>query len=414
MLSNIARLSRTYRQTRKQIKTGIEPCFKSFIRKTIKNVKYYKLSERYNKEIEKIPILRKNDIIGKEEQFIAAKTIKPLLNKFSTGGTSGVSMNMYRSYRDIFREWAFVDHAFSLIGNNLKIAVLRGNKPKVGFSEYKNGKLILSSYAITVESIHVYVQALKEYKVNCIHAYPSSLMIFCKCIESNNLESELSGLKGILCSSEIFSMDDKRYVKSIFPNTKIIDLYGQNEHVAFAIAQDFGPYHFYKSYGKTEFVERDELSQIEETLKIKEIVSTGFINRAMPFLRYGTEDFVEIDKNDNVISIIGRSQDYIYDFNKEKLPCIVHTRPKTLKNVISFQYLQEKYGKVIFQVVVNSEFGEKDTLDIVQDFKGTFNDRIEAEVKICKTLQRTKRGKLIRLIQTIKNEKNENSRTPNK
>ncbi|RZT96489.1 phenylacetate-coenzyme A ligase PaaK-like adenylate-forming protein [Ancylomarina subtilis] len=385
-----------YKRTYRNILNFDESHLDTYFGKFKEDVEFYKKYKQDN--LLDCPILRKDEVLNNENLFLSKKYLKFTLLKSSTGGTSGKSLNLYRSYKDVIREMSYVDYAFSLIGNDLNVAVLRGVRPKNGLSSFINNKLILSSYDLTADTIQEYLTSIKKYNINCLHAYPSSLLIFLRIVVELRLEKELSGIKGILTSSEIFSIEDKIFVKSVLPDCELIDLYGQNEHVAFAISVNLGKYKFYNSYGYTEFIpiERDA-----DGNQIAEIVSTGFINDAMPFIRYGTEDYIVLDDSGMVVSILGRSQDYVYDFDRQRIPCTVLTRPKTLENVLSFQFFQEKYGVVEFHVTVNSSFGEDDIQNIILDFKNTFGERISAIVKVCPNLPRTKRGKLKRLIQNI-------------
>lgn len=398
-LKTILRYLPLYRKTL----SDIETCENNLLRKHLvnieKHVKFYKDKRFSEMKFESIPILRKSDISGNEEAFVSKKYPYFLLKKSSTGGTTGVSLNIFKSYKDIVKELAFVDHAFSLIGDNLKIAVLRGNKPARGISSKKSKSLILSSYDLSEDTIDEYIKVINDCSINCIHAYPSSILIFLKLVESKKLLHKLQNIKGILTSSEVLTMADKVYIKKVLPRIRLIDLYGQNEHVAFAISSDLEPYKFYQCYGYTEFIRADKHYKGKEVF---EIVSTGFNNDAMPLVRYGTEDFVEIDSSGEVISIIGRKQEYVYDLNGEMLPCMILTRPNTLKNVLAFQFFQEKQGVMDFRIVVNTKFNKNDIQELVIDSKTTYNDRLNVNIVVVDALERTKAGKLKRLIQKIK------------
>jgi phenylacetate-CoA ligase len=397
-VKTILRLMPLYRKTLSNISCADEGNLFKHLKDIENDVHYYRDKCLSTTAFEDIPILRKADISGHENEFVSNKYPSYLLKKSSTGGTSGISLNIYKSYKDIVKELAFVDYAFALIDNNLKLAVLRGNKPSKGIYSKRNGSLILSSYDLSEDTIDLYVKAINDNAINCIHAYPSSILIFLKLVENKNLTSKLNGLKGILTSSEVITKQDKIYIKNVLPSIRLIDLYGQNEHVAFATSLDLEPYQFYYNYGYTEFIPADDIYKEE---KVYEIVSTGFNNDAMPLVRYGTEDFVEINDNGDVISIRGRQQEYIYDYNSEMLPCMILTRPHTLKNVLSFQFFQEKYGEVEFRLVVNSKFNDIDRKELLIDCKSTYNNRLKVKLVVVDSLIRTKAGKVKRLIQKI-------------
>lgn len=369
----------------------------------INNVPYYrnryksKPSIRYSD----LPILRKKDIINCETELLSDKYNPKFLSKKSTGGTSGISLNIYRSIRDAKMETAFVDYAFSLIDSpkNLKIGILRGNKPKKGLFEKQFDQYIMSSYDLSSSNIKKYIHYIEKNGINCLSVYPTAITIFCKHLKYIKNEIRLPELKGILSSSEILSEDSKQLIKEVFPKAKLIDLYGQNEHIAFALSVDGGHYKFYKQYGYTEFIDTGQI--LPNGNKICEIVSTGFLNKAMPLLRYGTDDYVELNEANEIVSIIGRTQDFLVNTENELVPCMVLTRDKTLENVINFQYYQDTVGDVIFRVVVNNHFSEVDEKMILQDIENTFAGKIRGFVSVVESIEKTKAGKQKRLIQML-------------
>lgn len=393
---NLLRLTSLYKVTFRDIGKLEYNYLKSNLMRIKEVIPFYK--NLSIDSIEYLDILRKDDIVGREDLFKNKNIYKFLLLKTSTGGTSGKSLNLYRSIVDVIKETAFVDYAFKLIDNDLRICVIRGTIPKKGIYQLKYNKLILSSYELKESNIKEYIYLLKKYKINCIHAYPSSILIFLRYVKNLNLQHDLNNLKGIVTSSEILSMEDKKFIKSLIPNVRLIDIYGQNEHVAFAFSIDLEPYHFFKEYGFTEFI---PVSKLINGNTVSEIVSTGYNNTGMSFVRYGTEDYVEIDNKGNILSIIGRSQDYLYDFNMQKLPSTISNQPSTLKNVISFQFYQNTCGNVDFRIEVNNSFCEHDVNAILADFKTTYGDRINVNIIVVDKLSRTKMGKLKRLIQKI-------------
>lgn len=372
------------------------------IKQQIESIPYYRNSAPYLKDgiqaITEYPMLDKSDIVGMEEDFVSGKYCTKLLHKVSTGGTSGKSLNIYKSIRDVIKEEAFMSYAFSLIGKNLKIGFLRGNMPTKGICEQRFGCLLLSSYNLSKSNVRQYVEAIKKFKIDCLYVYPSSMRIFCKYLRELSGSIALPDLRGILSSSEILSLEDKALILDTFPNITLIDQYGQNEHVAFAISINMGHYKFYKNYSFVEFI--DTGIKLGHN-KIAEIIGTNLFSRAMPLIRYRTEDFVEIDNDGNICSIIGRTQDFIVNKNHEIVPCIVATRDATLQNVVSFQYYQEEPGKLVFRVMVDDNFSSHDESGILEDMDNCFHRLIDVKVDIVTQMEKTKAGKQRRLIQKL-------------
>jgi phenylacetate-CoA ligase len=121
----------------------------------------------------------------------------------------------------------------------------------------------------------------------------------------------------------------------------------------------------------------------------------------MPFIRYGTDDYVEIDNEGNIIGIIGRSSDFIINKNQNIVPCIVLTRNESKKNVINFQFYQDTPGILEYRAVVSSQFTEKEREMLVNDLTNSFDNKMACKVVVVSSIERTKIGKQKRLIQKL-------------
>lgn len=367
----------------------------------LRKVPYYNGKKEYihSKSLTDFPFLDKNDIIGNEELFISKDKDKKYLVKISTGGTTGKSLNFYKTVNDIIKEEAYLDYVFSYIGKDLKIGVLRGNRPKKGLYEYKYNTLLLSSYDLSLDNVRKYLFLINKYKINCLHVYPTSIQILIKYINLLKNEIEIPKIKGVISSSEIMSVELKQQILNTFKGVTLIDLYGQNEHVAFAFSINMGYYTFLDSYSHVEYI---ETNQFINNNRICEIIGTNTNNLAMPLIRYRTDDFVELDKENNIVSILGRSSDFIVNMKNEVIPCIVVTRDKTLENVITFQYYQEKVGELTFYIVVNEKFSLTDEKNILDDFNNCFNGLMHVRIVCVESIDKTSNGKQKRLIQMLK------------
>jgi len=393
-----------YRKTTKSIlqQESNNSLLKEHIYKYIEEVPYYHKHKSIIKDsfdIKELPILRKPDIQGHETEFVSTKVNKHLVFKEKTGGSTGWSLTLFRSFQDVTKSSAYVDYMFSLIGKNLRIAVLRGNKPKEGIYEcISSKKIILSSYSLSPESLETYLDILRKYRISCIHAYPSSISILARLVRNKYGTIQLPDLKGILTSSEIFSREEKLLVSEVFPDVKLVDLYGMSERCCCAYSIGLGHYHFIQDYGYTEFIDTGEKNGDNN---IAEIVATSIMNTTMPFIRYGTDDYVEIDKNGNIIAIIGRSSDFVINNNNDIVPCIIIARNESKKNVLNFQYYQDSPGQLVYKVVVNNKFTQEEKKMLEDDLTNSFDNKMTCKVVVVSSIERTKIGKQKRLIQKL-------------
>ena len=364
-----------YRKTRASINECSCTSLTDFLTKAVANVPYYhshcSLKER-EISLSDFPIIRKDDIQGNEDLFVSKHYFKFFLTPYETGGSTGKSLSLYYSKSALIKKNAFYDYALSLIGDNLNIAMLRGVMPKQGalFEQVKRNYHIMSSYLLTSETIDEYLNYLRIHKISCLHVYPSTISIMARLIKNKYGIADLPELKGILSSSEILSLLEKKLIREVFGNIKIVDFYSQNELACCAISVNEGMYSFFNSFGHVEFVD--------------------------------TGEYVEVDKNNNVVSIIGRTSDFVYNKKGESAPCIINTRTVSMKNVTNFQYYQPCIGTLVFKVIVTDEFSDSDRQNLLDDMNMSFNGLMDCSVEVVVNIERTKRGKQLRLIQDVK------------
>lgn len=375
----------------------------SSILAAINNVPYYKRYEQlYHSlsDFKELPIIRKADIMGREKEFVSKKACKLLLQKKETGGSTGLSLELFYSHLSIINKVAFSDFLFSRCGKSKNIATLRGNRPKEDkiIEVIDSSSIILSSYKLNKENLDVYIDALNRYKIDCLHVYPSSLSVFARLLKQRKEKISLPYLKKVIASSEIFSKEDKCFVKELFPDVHIIDFYGHNELACAAISIDNTPYRFIPAYGYVEFIETGEFTP--QGNRIAEIVATSILNSDMPFIRYATDDYVELDKEGNPISIIGRTSDFIVNKKGQIQPCIISTRTKSMENVIAFQYYQERIGELIYKIKVSDDYSSENQKYLLEDLNTSFSD-MDCRIQIVDEIEKTARGKQLRMIQKI-------------
>lgn len=395
----LMRCTPLYLKTRKQIggqNTVI--LLAEAVNNAIDNVPYYR--SKFIRDFSEFDILRKSDIIGREKELVSERKSSYFLRKVETGGSTGVSLSLFRALRDVIQDIAYTDFVFSFIGKDLKIAELRGRKPYKNrlWQKVTKNKILLSSYSLSEKNLDLYLSLLQQHKINCIHAYPSSLTILARLIKSKYGVSPLTNLKGILTSSEVFSKQNQLLVSEVFPGVKLVDYYSHNEQACCAYSIDMSPYNFIGEFGFVEFVPNGET--INGNI-VAEIVATSIMNKTMPFIRYGTEDYVELDSNGSVLSIIGRSCEYVVNEDNDVVPCIVLIGNNALKHVINFQYFQNKPGVLGFRVVVRPDFSKEDIGYICRDINDSFDGKMIAQVEVVEEISKTRSGKQKRLIQNL-------------
>jgi phenylacetate-CoA ligase len=351
-------------------------------------------------DLSKFPILTKEDLSGKEKEFVSNRFFKCLLRQENTGGTTGKPLKLYYSPTLSFARTVFPDMLYEeYVGKNKQLALLRGTKPSNGKLAERVGRhrVILSSYQLYPENVDEYIEAITKEEITCLLAYPSSITVLAKLIQSKYGKIKIPKLKAILASSEIFSRENKKLVKDVFEGVTVLDFYCMSEFAAAGYSVDLGNYNFNNNYGYVEFLDTGQ--KTKSGYAIARIIATCIMNTTMPLIRFDTGDMVELDNSGNVISIIGRTSDFVVNKNNDLMPCIITPRDRSFENVVAFQYCQPKPGVLEFHVMVNDYFSQEDFDYLSQDVEETFPNRLmDSKVVVKKELKKTQQGKLLRLI----------------
>jgi phenylacetate-CoA ligase len=365
------------------------------------NVPYYKSTFDKNSinphinsfnEFLKIPIISKKEIIDNTDDLISKQYSKKKLLVKTTGGSTGDALIFYKSSADALLESAFVDYAISKIGisnsRKYKKIIIRGNKPYNNkLYEHIGNNLVLSSYMLSNKNFDKYIKLIESFNPDMMHVYPSSILLLAKYINNSGINICMNNLKGILASSETFTMEQKQIVSDIF-KVPICDLYGNTEHTVLGLEYfNNKRFEFVFQYGFVEIINN-------------EVISTSFNDLAMPFLRYNTNDFVN-KKGNEIIGIDGRAQDFMLDINNTPISiAAINMHDNTFIGLEQYQFQQHQPGFVDLFIVLSKD-GAFDENNMIKKLNMKLNMKITINVKYVNNIPRTERGKHRYLIQNI-------------
>lgn len=393
------------------------------------NVPYYR--KKFNewsikpKDVKSIDDLQKLPYISKE---IANENLSDLTAKNypqsklvygTSGGTTGTPVGFYfekgitapKEWAFIWRQWNWAGFRF---GN--KCVILRGSiikKVKNGkrlFWEYypEKNNLILSSYDMTNESMIKYIGRINKFEPVAIRGYPSSLYILANFLRNSNIKTK--SIKCILTSSETLYQYQREEIEKYF-GAQVYDHYGNAERNALIMQCEKKNYHIISEYGIVELIGKDG-KVVNKENEIGEIVATGFLNNAMPFIRYKTNDIAiysgkECSCGRNyplVKKIVGRVQDYFVSAQNNLIPLTGGTDGLVLEvsnNIEKAQFYQEKKGVIILKIVKKDGYTNDDSQKVLYALKSRYGSDLNFRIEFVNDIPRTKRGKFQFLIQKL-------------
>lgn len=245
-------------------------------------------------DVQRLPLLTKTDILAAGRQLISTRHPRWLVHAAHTGGTTGTPLTVYRDWWSLGNEHAFVRRQWDWAGIGLgaRCAYLTGRT--VAPPDQVDGRLyrydpimkelVLSTYHLGPAVIRQFAEAMGEYSVSALVAYPSAALTLARGCRELGLQVPL---RAVLTSSEVLSSGARRAISAAF-ECPVFDFYGSAERVCYIHCCELGSCHVIPEYGLTEFLPD------ESEPGLYRVVATGFWNSAMPLFRYNLGDLVEL------------------------------------------------------------------------------------------------------------------------
>lgn len=374
----------------------------------IDNSPFYSQVPKEPLSVDNFPYIDKNTCREKS-QYIRSRVKPKVVVNGTTGGTTGMPLEIPQSMRSVVYEQAFILRHLHWAGykEGDKRAWLRGDmivplaqqKPPFWRNSIFEDMLYLSSYHLTAKNIPDYIDAMVEYGVDIIQAYPSAISIIANYLEQNNRVYP-GKLKAIITSSEKLNAEDRSVISKVF-GCNVFDWYGMFERVAAIANCEHGRYHLLTDYSHVDFD-----SPVEGT---QELVGTNYNNLYFPLIRYKTGDRVILSKEQScpcgrvyplIEQVVGRSTDYLLAIGGNKIgSAILSFVPKGVDGLLETQFVQKEIGKVaVYAVVENDKFNSIQEEKLINNLKHCVGIETAVEVYIVDKLTRTSSGKLKHVI----------------
>lgn len=353
--------------------------------------------------LQRLPILTKSMINENILDFIDERYDPESLVEFKTSGSTGVKF-VFKGTDSMFKkEAAFVTRAYLAHGSRLyddwsiwiRRYVPQGTEAPLFKKDHELRRVYMSAYHLNNSSVHDYVQAINDLGYKTISTYPSTAYILACLLEEENLK--FPRIESIHLASEMLMDEWAAKIAQVLPDVRLKAHYGQMEKASFFHQADSDHYVDNLEYGVTEFVPSNgQLS----------VIGTGFLNRAMPFIRYDTGDTAELLEHQEhgvglpvrVKRFIGRRDDIIVTADGNRLPGVnFYTMMYKIPGVKMFQIIQEERDKVRVRVVPNRDW----TAAMAEETRTALSERLGSTkiyIEECTEITRSERTGKIRCI----------------
>ncbi|WP_108724341.1 AMP-binding protein [Kinneretia aquatilis] len=382
-------------QVRKELLRGI-------LQQCVRHVPFYraevKLSEAElaNEDpyalLQRFPLLDKSVVMSRQAEFRNERYSLRRLHYATSGGSTGEGIGLWRNKRlaDIERgffaaEWGQFGFSFDK-SQYLRIgadARAKADEPPV---RVNGNRLMLSPYHVNGRHKAAILAALRSFRPQFIHAYPSVAADLANLIEDEELGFDV---RAVLLASEPATAGQLADVARVFKCPISVN-YGLTERTNIAFARYSG--------GEDLSFQFDALYGVNENRLIDgraEIVGTSLWNDVTPLVRYCTKDFGAIDELGLCTRIEGRSQEFLTDRFGGRIPGLsIVIDEVTWDFVRLYQVRQRRAGAITIAVVPRGEGLTAEQRQFVLDAQikrwGTFFD---VDLELVEDIPQGKNGK---------------------
>ncbi|HPQ70500.1 MAG TPA: hypothetical protein PKW95_15330 [bacterium] len=354
--------------------------------------------------IKRLPLLSKQDI----QQNLAAMTSRAIDPKklvyITTGGSSGTQLGLYLEANETYNrtyayEWR--QYNWGEVGYLRRRGEMRG-RVLSDLVMRRGQNVFLSSFYLTEQTAPRYVEELERFSPVYIEAYASSIGFLAEWVLRHGVQPHLPRLRSVYLSSETALPHQCEAIARAFA-CRVFNKYGNSEQATIIGMCRYGRHHEFEEYSFTEYLDEqgDEAREGQA-----HIVSTSFVNRAMPLIRYRTDDWVELDgtpcacgrAHRTIKRIVGRSQEYLLGRNGERISiAAINTHSDVYDGIADFQYVQEEPGAAVIRVVA-AALDDRQRERIVEEATYRTARTVAFTLETVDSLTKTRGGKRLMIV----------------
>lgn len=345
-------------------------------------------------DIKVLPVLTKDIVKNKFNDFISTSVPSKGVKTFHTSGTTGSGF-IFKTTEDALREqWAVwwryrrrlgikFDAWCALFGGRSVVPVDRSISPFYRINAPCR-QIYFSTYHMNDMNMQSYIDSLNKYKLEWIHGYPSAIALLAEYILVKNI-TQKHKVQFVTTGAENLLEQQKEKIYSAF-GVMPYQHYGMAEGVANFSQDTYRKMYVDEDYAAVEFMGKNDGT---------EVIGTTLTNYAMPLLRYKVGDLASIHSTADgreITSVDGRNEDYVILPDGARVGRLDHIF-KDMVNVKEAQIIQREVGKIEVRIVKGTEYTERDETTLIQEIQIRLHN-MKVVINYVDKIPRTKNGKL--------------------
>ena len=376
-----------------------------FYKKLYKNINLEDIKS--TNEINLLPIVTKEQLRASIKDVYTISKKKGIVSK--TGGTTGKSLEVLFTKKDVQIDYAQLDTFRSLYGYKLgkKTAWFSGKtllnetdikKNRFWKYDFINKVRYYSTFHIQEAYLKYYLNDLIKYKPLYMVGFPSTMVEIAKFGIKNNIPFPKNVINTIFPTAESLTKDIRGVLSNYF-NARIADQYASSEGAPLIFECIKGNLHMDIRSGVFEVLDENNKPTNEGRL-----VVTSFTTHGTPLIRYDIGDSLKLSKLTHcdcgsnlpmVESIHGRINDFVFSPETGKIN--LGNVSNTLKDVYGikkFQVIQNTKNKLDIKIIIDDTiFTKKDEEKFIKNWQERVGSKMKLNLNYVTHIDSEKSGK---------------------
>ncbi|BFM10391.1 phenylacetate--CoA ligase family protein [Simiduia litorea] len=337
-------------------------------------------------DLAKLPVTTKADIRDNTDKFISSQVDKNTLNRAKTGGSTGVSLNLYfdercqqlrnaaQMYADTMANWR-IGHRVAAVWGNPPIAKTFKQKLRAALLERT---IYLDTMDLNPSSMQAFVAQWQTYQPEVIFGHAHSIYIFARFILANDIRTVRP--KGIVATSMMLLEHERSAIEAAF-GCQVTNRYGCEEVGLIAVeCEQHQGMHINAPHIILECLDANDQPVADG--QAGKLVITDLNNFAMPLIRYRVEDVGVISQRQcscgRGLPLLERLEGRVADFLKKPdggqvagISLVERTLTK-VPGVEQMQLVQETLDELKILRVKGKDFTDTTDDALITEFRQVF------------------------------------------
>ena len=361
-------------------------------------------------DLPKLPLLTKDHIRRHAADLWSAAVPKNERRSGHTSGTTGTPLTVGYDRDTVWMTYAVFDRHYRWAGlrmarNGDRIAVVRGNvivpldqrEPPFWRYNRQQNQMLLSSFHLSRDHMPAYFGALDDFQPDVLDGYPSTLYLLAKYLQTRG---EFFAVRAVVSSSETLYPFQREVIEERF-KTRVFDYFALAERAVFSgECERHEGHHVAMEYGLAEVT--DEQGAPLPKGQTGRLVGTTLHNRAMPLIRYSTNDMSALQPGtcscgrglELMAGVTTKAEDVLTLADGRLISPSVLTHPfKPLESIEGSQIVQTAPDAITVRLIRGDGYTDDLTQHLVTELQARLGGGVRIDVEFVQALEHSPNGK---------------------